>query len=228
MHYSDIQKEISSFDATPVVPAARPRKSVYGTVIKRVLDSTLVLCAAVIVVPVVLMLALVIWLRDWGNPFFCQSRLGQDGKEFTLFKLRSMVVDADQKLDAYLAENAQAREEWNTKQKLIDDPRITRFGQFLRKYSLDELPQLLNVLLGNMSLVGPRPMMPEQRDLYPGTAYFHMRPGVTGLWQISDRNGTSFAARAIFDNTYSRTMSLSTDLLVMWKTVTVMLRGTGH
>jgi lipopolysaccharide/colanic/teichoic acid biosynthesis glycosyltransferase len=127
-----------------------------------------------------------------------------------------------------LAANSSARAEWNTTQKLVNDPRITRIGSFLRKSSMDELPQLLNVLRGDMSLVGPRPMMPCQQVLYPGQAYYRLRPGITGFWQISQRNLCSFANRAKFDSRYEAKMSLVTDLRVLLGTIRVVLRCTGH
>jgi len=105
---------------------------------------------------------------------------------------------------------------------------ITAFGQALRKTSLDELPQLWNVLIGEMSLVGPRPMLPEQRDLYPGKSYFAMRPGITGLWQVSDRNASTFAARAEYDDRYFNAISLKTDVKILFSTIGVVLRGTGY
>ena len=126
-----------------------------------------------------------------------------------------MVIDADQRLAAHLAADPALRAEWDETQKLKNDPRITAVGRLLRKTSLDELPQLWNVLKGDMSLVGPRPMMPEQRALYPGRAYYSMRPGLTGPWQVSDRNETSFAGRAEFDAAYARRMSLRTDLVIL-------------
>ena len=112
-------------------------------------------------------------------------------------------------------------------QKLKDDPRVTRLGRLIRKTSLDELPQFLNVLKGDMSVVGPRPMMVDQKALYPGTAYYSLRPGITGFWQISVRNESSFAERARFDTDYLRKLSFGTDLAVLWRTVSVVLKGTG-
>ena len=113
-------------------------------------------------------------------------------------------------------------------QKLKNDPRITPLGRFLRRTSLDELPQLWNVLMGDMSIVGPRPMMCNQRALYPGTEYYVMRPGITGFWQTSARNESSFHERAGFDQAYYRAVSLRTDLAIIWRTFSVVLRGTGH
>ncbi len=138
-----------------------------------------------------------------------------------------MVSDADARLAEYLANDPQAKAEWDHAQKLKNDPRITRIGSFLRKTSLDELPQLWNVLKGDMSLVGPRPMMPRQQVLYPGTAYYALRPGITGTWQISDRNQCSFAARAEFDADYEQSLSFARDLHILLSTVGVVLRGTG-
>jgi lipopolysaccharide/colanic/teichoic acid biosynthesis glycosyltransferase len=164
---------------------------------------------------------------DGGPAFYRQPRLGKDGRTFTLWKLRTMVPDADLRLREYLKENMAARIEWDRTQKLREDPRITAIGKYLRKYSLDELPQLLNVLLGHMSLVGPRPMCPEQRWDYPGIAYYEMRPGITGLWQVSERNGCSFAERAMYDTRYAGMMSFGTDLRILLMTPLVVFRGTG-
>ena len=206
---------------------ARRRPTVYRYGIKRFLDIVLVLLALVpaltILVPLMAIIAL-----DGRSPIYVQKRLGRHGRVFHMFKLRSMVAGADQLLDNYLDRNEAARVEWESTQKLKADPRITVFGSFIRKTSLDELPQLFNVLFGQMSIVGPRPMMVEQRNLYPGAAYFEMRPGITGFWQVSERNETSFAERAGFDNAYFRQMSFGTDLRVIARTVGVVLKATGH
>ncbi|MDI7860743.1 sugar transferase [Rhizobiaceae bacterium n13] len=216
---------------TLVVRTAPRRRSLDANVVtyeplKRVIDLLGIALLAPLALTIIAILALLI-RRDGGSAFYCQPRLGKDGKIFNLWKLRTMVPDADRKLQDYLDTNPAARIEWDTTQKLKDDPRITSIGKYLRKYSLDELPQLLNVGLGQMSLVGPRPMMPNQRAYYPGTAYFDMRPGLTGLWQISERNESTFAERALYDNRYAAIMSLGTDLWVLSKTLTVVLRGTG-
>jgi lipopolysaccharide/colanic/teichoic acid biosynthesis glycosyltransferase len=150
-----------------------------------------------------------------------------NGRIYRMWKLRSMDVDADEKLADYLAANPIARREWDHSQKLRCDPRITRIGHFLRRSSLDELPQLWNVFRGDMSLVGPRPMMPSQRSLYPGDAYYALRPGITGLWQVSTRNESGFAERASYDAEYERTLSFTTDLRLLAATVRVVSRGTG-
>ncbi len=195
--------------------------------VKRALDILAVLLALPVVVPLVLLLALLV-ACDGGRPMYRQKRVGRGGRHYTMWKLRSMVVDADEKLDAYLADNPLARAEWETTQKLKRDPRITRFGRVLRKCSFDELPQLWNVLIGDMSLVGPRPMMVDQQPLYPGRAYYTLRPGITGIWQVSQRNQSSFADRARFDAQYAREVSFMTDTRLLLATVQVVFRGTGY
>ena len=202
------------------------RTGIYGRIFKRALDIFLVLAAAPMVGPVILLLALLV-RSDGGPAFYSQKRVGKDGKLFNLWKLRSMVVDADAALAGYLESDPAAKAEWDKTQKLKNDPRITRWGGVLRKSSLDELPQLWNVLRGDMSLVGPRPFLPEQTEMYPGGAYFLMRPGLTCFWQTGDRNDSSFAARAIDDARYAREMSLGTDVSLIFKTFGVMLRQTG-
>jgi exopolysaccharide production protein ExoY len=210
----------------PRLRAERPAFRLYRDVVKRALDLTLVVASAPVVLPIVATMAVLV-ARDGGSPFYTQFRVGKNGRPFRMWKLRTMVVDADARMTAYLDENPDARAEWDRTQKLRVDPRITRFGQVLRKTSLDELPQLWNVFRGDMSIVGPRPMMLNQQSLYPGQAYYTMRPGLTGPWQITDRNQSSFAARAEFDATYDARMSLAEDIRIMWKTVSVVVRGTG-
>ncbi len=200
--------------------------SAYRNLFKRVLDVSLVLIAALPVLVVLLILSALIAL-DGHSPIYLQKRVGRHGRIFYMWKLRSMVPNADKLLAAYLQDNPSAKAEWDRNQKLRHDPRITRIGHVIRKTSLDELPQLWNVLRGDMSLVGPRPMMVCQRELYPGTAYYALRPGITGFWQISVRNECSFAERAGFDSDYLRRLSFVTDLTVLLRTVRVVVHGTG-
>jgi lipopolysaccharide/colanic/teichoic acid biosynthesis glycosyltransferase len=202
------------------------REPLYRRTMKRILDISFVLMAVPMVLPIILALAAV--LKIGGNaPFFTQERVGQGGRTFRLWKLRTMVPNAEERLQEYLQSDEAARREWDAYQKLSHDPRITEFGQFLRKSSLDELPQLWNVLVGDMSLVGPRPMMVDQQELYPGTAYYALRPGLTGTWQISDRNQSTFAQRAEFDADYERNLTFLKDLKILLSTVGVVLRATG-
>ena len=210
----------------PLSDAARRRGGFYRNLLKRLLDIVAIVAALPVVVPMVAVMAMLV-ARDGGKPFYSQVRVGKGGKPFRMWKLRSMVNDADERMVAYLAENPAARAEWDSTQKLRNDPRITPMGQFLRKSSLDELPQLWNVLRGDMSLVGPRPMMLNQQSLYPGEAYYRLRPGVTGYWQTAGRNKTTFEARAEFDSAYEQDLTLMTDLRILTRTVGVVLKGTG-
>ncbi|MFN3834539.1 MAG: exopolysaccharide biosynthesis polyprenyl glycosylphosphotransferase [Glycocaulis sp.] len=173
-----------------------------------------------------------IWLirRDGGPAFFVQPRVGRNGKTFGCLKFRTMWVDAEARLNEVLAADPQRAAEWARFQKLDDDPRITAAGKWLRKLSLDELPQLINVLKGEMSLIGPRPMTLDQQDAY-GTslsAYVRMRPGITGLWQVNGRNATSFAERARLDDWYARNWSLWRDAVILIRTVREVVLPSGR
>ena len=200
---------------------------IYQARIKRALDILAILICLPLVLPVLIGLALAVAFQG-GNPFYRQARVGLGGRTFTMWKLRTMVPNADAALATYLQANPAARAEWARTQKLKDDPRITPLGAVLRRTSLDELPQLWNVLKGEMSLVGPRPMLPEQQGLYPGTAYYAMLPGITGFWQVSSRNESAFAERAYYDTRYHRSLSFWTDLRTLLATVRVVTRATGH
>jgi lipopolysaccharide/colanic/teichoic acid biosynthesis glycosyltransferase len=207
-------------------PRTRSSSRSYHRIFKRLLDIVLVTLSLPVVIPVVALMAVLVAL-DGSNPFYSQKRLGRAGRVFRMWKLRSMVPDADAHLARHLAEDPAARREWAVKQKLSRDPRITPIGRIMRKTSIDELPQLWNVLIGEMSLVGPRPMMVDQKPLYPGRAYYALRPGLTGPWQVSDRNACSFAERASYDTDYWRSVSLAEDVRLIAATVRVVLRGTG-
>jgi len=201
---------------------------VYSAGGKRILDTTLVLITLPISFLVIFISSLAL-LIEGGSPFYRQDRLGKDGRVFSIWKLRTMVRDADVRLAEYLEKDAAMRDEWETTQKLKNDPRITPVGAFLRATSIDEMPQFFNVLLGDMSLVGPRPMMPEQLEIYGNPhSYFALKPGITGNWQVSARNAHSFSSRARFDAAYFRTVSLASDMILLFKTVRVVLRRTGY
>lgn len=216
------------------VPATRKngdqqqRRRPYRSGPKRLLDFSLTLLLLPIALPIVFAAAAGIFLCDGGAPFYRQQRVGRNGRIFTIIKLRTMVRDADACLQKYLSDHPEAAAEWEASQKLRDDPRITAAGRVLRKTSLDELPQLWNVLKGDMSLVGPRPIMVTQRDFYSGQAYYRLRPGITGNWQVSARNESEFVSRVHFDTTYDGELSLMTDLKILYRTVGVVIRATGH
>ncbi len=214
---------------SPLTPAGGAQfvsLSLYNRYGKRMLDILIVALALPAVMPLIVIFAVLV-MSDGRNPFYFQERVGRGNKRFRMWKLRSMVPDAKQALETLLESDLRARREWETDQKLKNDPRVTPIGSFIRKFSIDELPQVWNVLRGDMSIVGPRPMMVEQRELYPGLAYYSMRPGITGLWQVSNRSKCSFAARSEFDAVYAKSLSAKTDLVVMMSTVKVVLQGTG-
>ncbi|RSZ37264.1 MULTISPECIES: sugar transferase [unclassified Variovorax] len=176
---------------------------------------------------------LLIWLgvlyTSGGPAIYMQPRYGRNGRVFKFYKFRSMVADADAVLARHLRQNEAARREWAVYQKLEHDPRITRFGAFLRKYSIDEFPQFWNVLKGDMSMVGPRPCMFAQKELY-GDYWDHycaVRPGITGLWQISGRNEISYRRRAAMDAEYVAHLSLWRDFLILLKTFGVVTGARG-
>ena len=199
----------------------------YGRGPKRALDLLLVALLALPVLMTVLPLMALVAL-DGHAPLFLQARRGRGGRVFRMVKLRTMRHDAEAVLEATLAADPAARAEWDRDQKLRHDPRITPVGRLLRRTSLDELPQLLNVALGQMSMVGPRPMLPSQRPYYPGDEYFSLRPGITGLWQVSVRNEASFAERAGCDRRYLESLSLGADLAILGRTFGVVLAATGR
>ena len=227
-HYHDLVEQVEPDRAISGFPSSpHPGRGLYRSGVKRFLDILFVLLGLPIVLPVILVLAGLVALGG-GSPFYTQERVGRNGRIYRIWKLRTMVHDADAALARYLAEHPAARAEWNLTQKLRHDPRVTWIGRFLRAASLDELPQLWNVIKGDMSLVGPRPMMPNQRILYPGSAYYTLRPGITGYWQVMQRNRSSFADRAWYDTQYHRDLSLGTDLRLLVATIRVVLKATGH
>ena len=194
---------------------------------KHVSDFILALLLTLTLSPFLFGLYAWVWLATDGKPIFKQKRIGQNGKLFKIYKFRTMRADAAEQLEKILAADPAAREEWERDRKLKNDPRITRVGQFLRRTSLDELPQLINVLRGQMSLVGPRPIIAEEIVDYGEYIdyYQQVRPGITGLWQVSGRNELSYAERVQLDVWYVRNWSLELDLIILTKTfVAVLLR----
>jgi len=200
---------------------------IYKNYFKRLFDIAFVLLTVPIALPLIALMALIV-ARDGKSPFYWQPRVGRNGNVFRMLKIRTMVHNADARLKEHLEKNHDARKEWESTQKLKDDPRITAAGNIMRKSSLDELPQLWNVFCGDMSVIGPRPMMVDQKPLYPGSAYYALRPGITGPWQVSDRNNCTFAERAKFDTEYSKNLSLKNDVKILISTVGVVLKCTGY
>jgi Undecaprenyl-phosphate galactose phosphotransferase WbaP len=194
-------------------------------VIKRSMDLALALIGIFLLAPLLAVIAFVIKSESPGGVFYRQRRLGKGGQVFHVLKFRSMYRNADEILREAMARDPAVKDEWDRYQKLKNDPRITRIGRWLRRFSLDELPQLWNVLKGEMSLVGPRPIMVEQLELYGRTIRdcFRVRPGITGLWQVSGRNQTTFAQRAELDLEYIQRWSAWLDIYILLKTLKVVL-----
>jgi len=195
----------------------------------RTIDIVGASCAILFLMPLFVVVAALVLLTSRGRVFFGQKRIGRDGRLFTCFKFRSMVVDAEQRLHDLLATDPAAREEWLRDHKLKKDPRVTPIGTFLRKSSLDELPQFLNVLRGDMSLVGPRPIVIGEIPRYGRylRSYASVKPGLTGLWQISGRSNTSYRRRVALDVTYARSKSLRLDISILLATVPAVVGARG-
>lgn len=200
-----------------------------GGGIKRVMDISGASVALVVIAPVMLLIALMVRLSSKGPAIFRHRRVGFGGQSFDCFKFRSMRMDADVALARLLESDEAARAEWEATHKLTRDPRITRVGAFLRRTSLDELPQLFNVLMGQMSLVGPRPIVSAEVPRYGAAyeVYASSRPGMTGLWQVSGRSDTDYDRRVALDVAYANGWSPWRDLAIAGRTVVVVLRGSG-
>jgi exopolysaccharide production protein ExoY len=218
--------EASGRDAADEPLAADDR---IGDAVIRLLDIVGALCALVLASPVMLLVALSVWLTSPGPVLFAQRRIGRHGQAFSCLKFRTMTVDADAQLRALLDSDAAARAEWQRTQKLRRDPRVSPIGRFLRRTSLDELPQLFNVLAGSMSLVGPRPIVESEIARYGRhfAVYCQVRPGLTGLWQVQRDGSTSYRRRVAFDVAFARARSPRLYLLIIARTVPAVLTGRG-
>jgi exopolysaccharide production protein ExoY len=197
---------------------------------KRMVDVGVASALILAFCPLFLLLALLVKLSDGGPVFYSHIRVGRNRHAFPCLKFRTMAVNSAELLRRHLAENAEAQDEWKLTQKLKNDPRITAAGRVLRKTSLDELPQLINILRGEMSIVGPRPVMRNEIRKYGQHAavYFRARPGLTGPWQVSGRNDVSYEARVAFDRYYVENWSLLTDMAIMLRTVPAVLLARGY
>ncbi len=197
--------------------------------IRRLMDVAVALVALLFFFPLCLIVALSIKLQDGGKILYAQDRIGLGGRTFKCWKFRSMVVNAQERLDALLVSDTNARDEWLRDHKLKRDPRITKLGLFLRKSSMDELPQLYNVLMGEMSIVGPRPIVAAEVHRYRRQFrhYCSVKPGLTGLWQVSGRNNTSYRRRVAIDTLYVRNRSIGLDLKILAATIPAVLLRDG-
>ena len=193
--------------------------------IKRIFDFMAAICGVIILSPVMLVIAILIKVEDHGPVFYKQVRVGKNGKKFKMYKFRSMFVNADKML-------AKLKEQNNVEGpmfKMKDDPRITKVGHFIRKHSLDELPQFLNVIKGDMSLVGPRPPLPSEVAEYSDydKQRLYVTPGCTGLWQATERNEVGFSEMVQLDIQYIQRASFMFDLWIIWKTVEIIIKPNG-
>lgn len=216
-------------DLTTDLPLPSPTRRLYARFGKRALD----LAVALLLLPFLALPITLLWLltrADGGPGFFAHTRIGRHGRRFRCWKIRTMVPEADRILAETLAQDPIAALDWARAFKLQDDPRVTRLGRFLRRTSLDELPQILNVLRGEMSLVGPRPITAGELAFYDGdpAAYLDQTPGITGLWQIEGRADGCFAKRVALDRRYRREQSLPLDLVLILRTAGVVLIPTGR
>lgn len=203
---------------------------IVSVIAKRTMDITAGLVGVMILIPLTIILYLIkIIEHDKGPLFFTQERIGKNGKLFKMYKFRTMVINADEELEKILANDEQAREEYRIHKKLKNDPRVTKIGKFLRKTSLDEFAQFVNVLKGDMSLVGPRPYLPrEKKDM--GYYYYYVvqcKPGITGLWQVSGRSEVSFEERLELDFKYYNNENVIDDIGLVLKTVAKTLKHEG-
>ena len=201
----------------------------FNRILKRVFDLTLCFLSLIVFIPVGLIIAALIYKDSPGPVLFAHRRIGQGGEEFPCYKFRSMVMNSQEALEKHLAENPEAREEWERDFKLKDDPRVTKIGAFLRRTSLDELPQVLNVIKGEMSLVGPRPIIRDEIVKYGECIhdFYLVPPGITGLWQVSGRSDTTYEERVEMDSWYVRNWSVWMDIVLLVKTIVVVLQKKG-
>lgn len=204
--------------------------NLFNRIGKRVLDLLAGIVGIIMLLPITILVGIVNFFeKDKGPIFFTQERIGKDGKLFNMYKFRTMIVGADKELERILKEDKEAAKEYKKNKKLKNDPRVTKIGKFLRKTSLDEFPQFINVLKGDMSLVGPRPYLPrEQEDM--GAYYYYIikcKPGITGLWQVSGRSEVSFDDRLELDLEYYENTNLIQDVNLVAKTVVKTIKREG-
>jgi Undecaprenyl-phosphate galactose phosphotransferase WbaP len=226
---SNIWMSVRDFNGVLGIETSHKLRLDWNLAIKRFLELFIVIIAGIILLPFFLLIALFIKINSPGPVFYKHKRLGRNGQYFYAYKFRSMAADAEQKLQGMLDSDPAFKDEWEKSHKLQNDPRITSFGKFLRRTSIDEFPQLINILKGEMSLVGPRPIVDEEVDKY-GEDYnriFSIRPGLTGLWQVSGRSDTNYYDRVAYDMYYLQSWSIWLDLWIIFKTFSVVIKGKG-
>ena len=208
---------------------AEPRAAPVEQPFIELMNIVISVLALIFVAPIMIGVGLAVFMQDGGPALFAHRRVGKGGRHFYCLKFRSMAIDAEKRLAELLARDPEARAEWEKDHKLRNDPRVTKLGAFLRKTSLDELPQLFNVLKGEMSLVGPRPIVDGEVQKYARRfrQYCAVKPGITGLWQVSGRNDTTYRTRVALDCLYAARKSLLLDLKVLFCTVPAVLTRRG-
>jgi Undecaprenyl-phosphate galactose phosphotransferase WbaP len=226
---SNIWMSIRDFDGVLGFVTNHNLKMPWNHGIKRFMDIAIVVIGGIILLPFLLLIALLIKITSPGPVLYGHQRLGKNGKPFTAYKFRSMVIDSEKRLQKLLELNPEAKKEWEETYKIKNDPRVTKIGKFLRRTSIDEFPQLINILKGEMSLVGPRPITENEVGKYGQdfSRIFSVLPGLTGLWQVSGRSETDYAARVSYDTYYLQSWSVWLDLSIIFNTFGAVLRGRG-
>ena len=204
-------------------------RMIWTLALKRFLDLTVVITGGLIILPLLMLIALLVKISSPGPVLYKHERIGRNGRHFHAYKFRSMVIDADERLKNLLDSDPEIKKEWETNFKLRNDPRITTIGRFLRRTSFDEFPQLINILKGEMSLVGPRPIIDAEVEKYGEdfNRIFSVKPGLTGLWQVSGRSDTDYAERVLYDTYYLQSWSVWLDIYVLLRTFAVVIKGRG-
>ena len=226
---NNIWMHVRDFDGILGFATSHRLKMYWNVAIKRFLDLFLVSVGGLVILPFLLLIALAVKISSPGPVLYGHKRLGLNGKQFKAYKFRSMVIDAEKKLESVLDSDPKLREEWDATHKLKDDPRVTKIGKLLRRTSFDEFPQLINILKGEMSLVGPRPVTEGELEKYGENArrVLAVTPGLTGLWQVSGRSDTDYAKRVSYDLYYIQSWSVWLDLWILYCTPAVIFKGKG-
>jgi Undecaprenyl-phosphate galactose phosphotransferase WbaP len=228
-HSTNILMAVRDFDGILGFVTSHKLKMFWNLGIKRFMDFALVTIGGIILLPLLLFIALLVKLTSPGPVLYGHKRLGMNGKPFTAYKFRSMVIDSAERLRKLLESDSEIKKEWEENHKIRNDPRVTIIGKLLRRWSFDEFPQLINILKGEMSLVGPRPIVQDEVEKYGGEFHriFSVKPGLTGLWQVSGRSDTDYKERVSYDTYYLQSWSVWLDLWILYRTVWAVIRGRG-
>jgi len=226
---TNIWMSVRDFGGVLGLTTSNKLKMIWNMRIKQFMDLTIVILGGILILPFLLVIALLVKLTSPGPVLYGHKRLGRNGKHFTAYKFRSMVMDSQERLQKLFESNPDIKKEWDKNHKLQNDPRVTAIGRFIRRTSIDEFPQFLNILRGEMSLVGPRPIVDEEVSRY-GEDFgwiFSVKPGLTGMWQVSGRSETDYAARVLYDTYYLQSWSVWLDIWILFMTFGAVIRGKG-